>query len=338
MQRALLSVISPVYQAATLLDELVNQINTQVSLLTNNYEIILVEDGSRDESWAKIQEQCQKNRLVKGLRLSRNFGQHQAIIAGINHAKGAWIVIMDCDLQDRPEEIVRLYHKALEGYDVVLAGRTNRQHSAIKRFLSKLFYRTLSWLSGTNYDSRVANFGIYHRKVIDAVLQMKENIPYFAAMVNWVGFRKTVLNVEHGARLRGKSTYNFKRLLKLAIDALLAYSDKPLKLIIAIGASISLGAFVLGFVITYRYISGTINLLGYTSLITTVCFFSGLIILVLGIVGLYIGKIFEGIKNRPTFLVCETMNFEVPIPSIEETLHHHWKDNDLALSGRDENH
>ena len=324
-----LSIVSPVYQAENLVDELIEKVIQNVSLFTDDFEIILVEDGSRDWSWAKIEENCLKNPRIKGVRLSRNFGQHSAVIAGINTARGDWVVIMDCDLQDRPEEIVRLYEKAQEGYEIVLAGRMNRQHAFLKRFLSKMFYKVLSWLSGTHYDSRVANFGIYHRKVVDSVLQMRENIPYFTAMVNWVGFRRIILPVEHAARPRGKSAYNFTRLVKLAIDALLAYSDKPLKLIIGLGAFISFFGFVFGAVIIWRYFSGSISVLGYASLITTICFFSGLIILVLGIIGLYIGKIFEGIKNRPTYLVSECLNLEADSiprasrPSKKETLLRH---------------
>ena len=139
---------------------------------------------------------------------------------------------------------------------------------------------------------------------------MGENIPYFTAMVNWVGFNKTVLPVKHALRPRGKSAYNFKRLIKLATDALLAHSDKPLKLIIALGAFLSCFAFLLGAYMIYLYIKGAINVLGYTSLITALCFFSGLIILVLGIIGLYTGKIFEGIKNRPIFLIRESLNLK----------------------------
>ncbi len=324
-----LSIVSPVYQAENLVDELIEKVVEHVSLFTDNFEIVLVEDGSLDGSWAKIEENCLKNPRIKGIRLSRNFGQHAAVIAGINHAKGDWVVIMDCDLQDRPEEIVRLYEKAQEGYDIVLAGRMNRQHAFLKRFLSKMFYKVLSWLSGTPYDSRVANFGLYHKKVIQAVLQMRENIPYFTAMVNWVGFRKVILPVDHAARPRGKSAYNFSRLVKLAIDALLAHSDKPLKLIIGVGAFISFFGFVFGTVSIWQYFRGSIDVLGYTSLITTICFFSGLIILVLGIIGLYIGKIFEGIKNRPNFLVSERVNFKTATtlrasePSKEEILLKH---------------
>lgn len=325
-----LSIVSPVYQAESLVDELVERIVQSVSVITDSFEIVLVEDGSNDGSWEKIAGQCRNNPRVKGIRLSRNFGQHHAIIAGINAAQGEWVVIMDCDLQDRPEEIVRLYQKAQEKYDIVLAGRTNRQHSFFNRFMSKMFYKVLSWLSGTQYDSRVANFGVYHRRVIDSVLKMRENIPYFTAMINWVGFRRAVLPVEHAARPRGKSAYNFRRLVKLAIDALLAHSDKPLKLIVALGVAISFFAFILGIVVVYRYFAGTITLLGYTSLITALCFFSGLTISVLGVIGLYIGKIFEGIKNRPTYLVRESFNLEPVFPPLKrETLQRH-----LAATGQ----
>jgi len=304
-----LSIVSPVYKAENLIDELIERLMENLPKITKDFEIVLVEDGSGDGGWSKIEKHCQNNPHIKGIRLSRNFGQHAAVIAGINHAQGEWVVVMDCDLQDRPEELSRLYQKAQEGFDIVLAGRTNRQHSFIKRFLSASFYKVLSWLSGTHYDSRVANFGIYHKKVISSVLKMRENIPYFTAMVNWVGFRRVILPVEHAARPRGETTYTLGKLIKLAIDALLAHSDKPLKLIIGLGAFISFMAFACGAFMLFKYFSGAIIVSGYTSMITTICFFSGLIILVLGIIGLYIGKIFEGIKNRPNYIVADTVHF-----------------------------
>jgi len=303
-----LSIVSPVYLAESLVDELVNRLIKHVSEITEKFEIILVEDGSSDGSWRKIEENCKKDSRITGIKLSRNFGQHFAITAGLGQASGNWVVVMDCDLQDQPEEIGKLLKAAEQGYEIVLASRTSRTDGIFKCFISRLFYRILSFLSGTRYNSTVANFGVYHQMVIESILKMPERIRFFPAMVNWVGYTKIMVPVEHAKRPEGKSSYNFKKQFKLAIDIMLAYSDRPLRLIIGLGLFISFFAFILGGVIFYRYVKGQINVVGYASLITSICFFSGIIVSVLGVIGLYIGKIFDGIKNRPLYLVTKKLN------------------------------
>lgn len=305
-----LSVVSPVYQAEGTVDELVKRLLVVLPSITKDFEIILVEDGSQDQGWSKIEAQCKSYPEVIGVRLSRNFGQHSAISAGLNLAKGKWVVVMDCDLQDRPEEITALYQKANEGYDMVLASRIKRQDTYFKHFFSKLFYKFLSFLTGSKCDNSIANFGVYHRSVIDAIMQMPEKIRFFPAMVNWVGFNKTTIPVEHGKRFEGESAYNFYKELKLAVDIMLAYSNKPLKMIIGLGGFVSVVAFAFGFFILCRSLMGSVLISGYASLIVSIAFFSGVMISVLGVVGLYIGKIFEGIKDRPIYLIKEKMNVE----------------------------
>ncbi|TAG07171.1 MAG: glycosyltransferase [Cytophagia bacterium] len=303
-----ISIVSPVYRAEKIVDKLVEKIIENVTKITENFEIILVEDGSPDNSWQKIEQNCQKNKKVKGIQLSRNFGQHYAITTGLDHAKGEWIVVMDCDLQDRPEEIPHLYQKAQEGFDVVLAQRKNRQDNFFKKIFSFLFYKILSYLTGTKQDPSVANFGIYHQKVIEAVCQMRESIRIFPVMVQWVGFRQTKLEVKHAAREEGKSSYNFKKLLNLALDIILAYSDKPLRIIVKLGLMISFLSFIFAFVFIIQYFLSMITVAGYTSLMISIWFFSGLIMMTLGIVGLYVGKIFQGVKNRPIYLIDKIIN------------------------------
>lgn len=301
----LLSVVSPVYGAEKIVDVLVKRIVEEVSKITDDFEIILVEDGSPDNSWEAIERNCVNDKRVTGIRLSRNFGQHYAITAGLDHTQGEWVVVMDCDLQDRPEEIQALYQKALEGYDIVLARRYQRQDTLLKRFFSRLFYRILSYLTGTIYDPSIANFGIYHQKVIQAVCQMRESIRVFPIMVRWVGFHQTEIDVTHGEREEGKTSYNFNQLLNLALDIVLAYSDKPIRLVTKLGMLISLFAFVFGIIIIICYSIGQIRVSGYTSLMVSIWFFSGLIIMILGIIGLYVGKTFEGVKKRPIYIIHE---------------------------------
>ncbi|MCS7027579.1 MAG: glycosyltransferase family 2 protein [Bacteroidia bacterium] len=305
-EKPLLSVVSPVYKAEKILPKLVQRIENAILPITHQFEIILVVDASPDNSWQVIQEIAQKNARVKGILFSRNFGQHRAITAGLDYAQGEWIVVMDCDLQDQPEEIPRLYQKALEGYEVVLARRHNRQDNFFKRSFSKLFYKTLSFLTGIKHDPTVANFGIYHKRIIEVVKSMREHIRFFPVMIYWAGFRQTKIDVEHAPREEGKSSYSFKKLLKLAVDIILAYSEKPLTIIIRIGLSISAIAFLFGIITLVRYLLGKIIVPGYTSLIISIWFFSGLIIAVLGVVGLYVGKTFEGVKQRPLYIIQDT--------------------------------
>jgi dolichol-phosphate mannosyltransferase len=217
---------------------------------------------------------------------------------------------MDCDLQDRPEEIAGLYQKTKEGWDVVLASRANRKDGLFKRLSSKIFYSLLGYLTNTEQDASIANFGIYHRKVIDAILQMGDYQRYFPTMVKWVGFTRTKIPVEHALRDEGKSSYTFGKLLRLAIDVILSFSDKPLRLTVKFGFCLSSLAFVFALFNLVLYFTGNIKVPGYTSLIVSVWFLSGLIITLIGVVGLYIGKTFDKVKGRPTYIVKSSINFD----------------------------
>jgi polyisoprenyl-phosphate glycosyltransferase len=306
--RIIFSVVTPVYGCSTSLYELYRRLCLTLETITPSFEIIFVNDSSPDNSWKAIGEIIGKDKRVKGINLSRNFGQHYAISAGLTYAKGKWIVVMDCDLQDQPEEISKLYQKALEGYDVVYGYRNDRKDGFFKVILSKLFYRLFGYLTNTRQDSHIANFGIYGRKVIEAVLSMNDSLRYFPTMVRWVGFNQASVNVEHAERAEGKSSYSFVKLLRLSMDVILAFSDKPLKLTVKIGVGISFLALVSIGIVLMMYFTGRIEVLGYTSLIISIWLFSGIIIFFIGIVGLYIGKTFENVKKRPTFIVSDTIN------------------------------
>lgn len=303
-----LSIVSPVYRAEKIVSELVKQIKESVSTITDNFEIILVNDCSPDNSWEKIEYECAQDLRVKGVNLSRNFGQHYAITAGLNYTKGEWVVVMDCDLQDRPDEIPNLYKKAQEGWDSVFAQRTVRNDSFVKRFMSKSFYSLFSYLTETKQDPSVANFGIYNRCVVDAILSMHDQIRFFPTMVQWVGFRKFYLPVKHSERFEGKTSYNFRALAMLALNTILAFSDKPLRLTAKLGFFIATISFVTGIFYFIMYLTGHIHVLGFTSMILSVWFLSGIIMMILGMLGLYIGKVFEKVKERPTFIVSKTTN------------------------------
>jgi len=303
-----LSLVSPVYNAENIIDELVKQVKDNIQTITSNYEIILVNDASTDGSWNKIIKACADDKRIKGINLSRNFGQHYSITAGLTYAKGDWIIVMDCDLQDRPDEIPNLYYKSQEGYDIVLAQRISRTDGFFKKILSKFFYKIFSYLTETNQDATVANFGIYKRCVTDAILSMEDQIRFFPAMVQWVGFRKCYLPVKHSERFDGDSTYSFKKLTHLALNTIIAFSDKPLRIAAKLGLFIALISFLISIVYLSMYFSGKIKVIGFTSIILSMWFLSGIIMMILGILGIYIGKVFEKVKSRPVFIISESRN------------------------------
>lgn len=303
-----LSIISPVYKAKTIIPELVRRIVESVSKITDDFEIILVDDGCPENSWEAIALECQKDKRIKGIKLSRNFGQHHAITAGLDNINGDWIVVMDCDLQDQPEEIPKLYSEALKGYDIVFACRLNRKDIFLKKIISIVFYKLLSYLTNRSYDTSVSNFGIYAHYVIESINQMREPYRAFPPMAMWVGFHSSKIEVKHSERYYGKSSYDIRKLFFLALDISLAYSSKPLSLVLSFGFITCFLSVVLIIYYLINYYLGYIKISGFTTLILSISFFSGVIIFVMGIVGLYVSKIFEATKNRPIYLIAKKIN------------------------------
>jgi len=302
-----ISVVIPVYKGEPFLKTLVERITRTIIKIGATFEIILVEDCGPDNSWEVIKSLRGEFDQLVGIQLSRNFGQHKAITAGLTKARGTYIVVMDCDLQDVPEEIEKLYNKILDGYDVVFARRSFRNDSAAKKFASKSFYLLFGYLTETQQDSSIGNFGIYKRKVITAILSMDDTFRYFPAMVRWVGFRTSAVDVIHSKRSIGESSYNLRQALHLATDTILAFSDKTLRITVKAGIVLALSAFLMAIVVFISAAQGKFSQAGWASVIISVWFFSGLIITSLGIVGLYVGKCFEQSKNRPKFIISETI-------------------------------
>ena len=306
----LISVVSPVYKAEASLDELYKRLVFVLEKITNEFEIILVNDGSPQKDWQVISRLAAKDNRVKGINLSRNFGQHNAIFAGLNFVRGEWVVVMDCDLQDRPEEILNLFKKVIDGNDYVLARRANRQDSFFKKISSSFFYKIINYLAETRLDSTIA-FGIYNKKVINAVCDIKDSTKYFPAMVSGVGFRKEIIDVEHSERLYGKTSYSFKRLVNLAIDIIIAFSDRPLKIVVKIGLVVSIFST---FVIIYYlllFLIGKVVIIGWVSLMLSVWLLGGIIIFILGIIGLYLSKTYEITKGRSVYIVDNVINVDL---------------------------
>ena len=303
-----ISVISPVYCCAGCLRDLCARIGAALASIGETYEIILVDDASPDGAWPVMHELCAADPNVKAIALSRNFGQHRAITAGLEHARGDWVVVLDCDLQDRPEEIANLYARAREGYDIVFAERETRRDGWLKRNLSRAFIALLNYLSGANYDYRTANFGIYSRSVIEAVRSMGDQSRFFPVMVRWTGFKATSIPVVHDARSDGKSSYTLRKLARLALEIVLSHSDKPLRLVAALGIFVSLVAVGMTVFSLFRYVRGDVSVAGYTSVIASMWLLAGVTLFCMGIIGLYIGRVFESVKMRPVYIVRERIN------------------------------
>jgi len=300
---ALISVVVPVFRAEHCLDELYRRLKAALESITPDFEIFLVEDCGDDGSWQVIERLAFADPRVKGMQFSRNFGQHYGITAGMDCCDGDWVVVMDCDLQDRPEEIPRLYAKAREGYDVVLARRGARQDGLLKRLTSRIFYKVFSYLADMEYDGEVGNFRIMSRKVVQSFCLMREQLRFFGGLVEWLGFPTTSIDVQHAERFEGISTYTFFKLWKLASETIIAYSDKPLRISIRLGFLMAFFSFCYGTYILGRSLAYGSVTPGWNSLIVSLFFIGGIIISILGIIGIYLGKNFDESKKRPLYIV-----------------------------------
>ncbi|MBD8084314.1 glycosyltransferase family 2 protein [Chryseobacterium caseinilyticum] len=301
----MISIVSPVYKAEKILPELVLQLQNVMQKMLVEYEIILVDDRSPDQSWEVMKDLAATYSHLKIYRLSRNFGQHATIMAGLSKASGDWVVVMDCDLQDQPQEIEKLYRKAQEGYQIVQASRVVRKDGKFKKLGSKMFYSLFNYLAGMKINNEVANFGIYHKEVIRNVLSLGDYIKFFPLFISWVGFRATTVPVEHKERSVGESSYSLSTLISLAFNVIVSFSDKPLKLFISLGGFISLFSFLGGLWVLIKTLLGQISEPGYSSLILSIWFLFGVTFMCLGTLGIYLGKTFNQTKNRPVYIIEE---------------------------------
>lgn len=303
-----ISIVSPIYKGEKMLDELVDRLTKSVGTITDDYEIILVNDQSPDNSWNVIKRICKDNKHVKGVNLSRNFGQHYAVAAGLSLVCGEWIVVMDCDLQDRPEEIPNLYHKAMEGYDIVHAQRVHRKDKFLKRLSSTVFHLVFDWLSGIKSDKSIGNFGIYSKQVIAEYNKMPERTRAFGSLIRYLGFNVGYLPVVHDERAEGTSGYNLSRLLKLAFDVMISNTNKPLRLAVEIGMVMAVVSFILAIYNVFARLLGIIQVAGYTTTVFSIWFMGGILLMMMGVLGLYIDKIFNQVKGRQIFIIKEILN------------------------------
>ncbi|MFV9482480.1 glycosyltransferase family 2 protein [Christiangramia sp. ASW11-125] len=294
-----LSIVIPLYQSEDLLVELFTRLSgTLQSYSLENYEIIVIDDGSKDKTWEKVLEFYTTDLKLKAVKFSRNFGQHNAITAGLERCTGEWIIVMDCDLQDRPEEIPNLLNKAIKGYDIVLAQRLTRKDTLFKRQTSKIFYRAFAYISGLKFEPGVGNFGVYNKQVIAAILQYKENFRPFPIIVKVVGFKRIAIEVQHGRRFTGKSSYNNFGLIKGALNAIIYYSHRPIWLFLIIGLGTI--SFILFLLVGVYFLAFQIAV---KDLVLILIFLMSILSLNASLIGVYVSRIFIESKNRPLFII-----------------------------------
>ena len=303
------SVVIPVYGCRGALPELHKRLTDTLAQITKDYEIILVNDGCPQNSWEVIEELCKLDTHVKGIELSRNFGQMKAILAGLDYCTGEWITVMDCDLQDRPEDILRMYEKAQEGYDVVFAKRTKRRDPFFKSLVSNLFYKIYDFATNGNYDGALCNFSVVKSDVIKNYCKMREQHRGYVMYLNWLGYRHAVVDVERDPRFEGKSSYTLKKRLAMAFELITSQSDKILRLTVGIGFFMTLISLIAIIVIVIQYFTIHVSP-GWTSIVVSNFLIGGLMIMTIGIVGIYVGNIFMQTKDRPLYVVRQILNDE----------------------------
>jgi polyisoprenyl-phosphate glycosyltransferase len=305
-----LSVVAPVYHSAEMVEEFVYRVMTEVIALTEDFEIILIDDGSRDNSWRVIDQMCAIDKRVKGIRLSRNYGQHYAITAGLEHCNGDYAVVMDADLQHDPVFIKDMVNAAKDEFDIVYTVAQEREHPFFKNFFSRIFYRIFNLLTDSPSASKnVGSYSLLSRKAVTAFRRYNDYHRHYLLIVRLLGFRQTEVSIIHYPRKRGKSAYTFRRLIAHAVDGITSQSNKLLRIIVAFGFFFVMSSFIATVVILYLFFQHGF-LPGWTSLIVLILLCTGVIMVSLGVIGIYISKIFDQVKNRPLYLVDKMVNFD----------------------------
>jgi len=271
------------------------------------YEIIMVDDGSKDASWERIREYHDRDSRVKGLSFSRNFGHHIAITAGIDTARGNSVILMDGDLQDPPEEIPVLFEKFREGYDIVYGIRQHREDPLLKKISSSVFWWILRKFSGVDIPQGQTMLRILSRRLIESMKGMREHARFIHGMMAWAGFRTATVTVRHEPRTKGKSKYNIPKMFRLAFHAVTSFSIVPLRLATYLGFLSALISFLIGMYFVYKRFVYGIPVLGYASIIVSIFFVGGIQLLVLGIFGEYLGRTYQEVQKRPLYLIQESL-------------------------------
>lgn len=301
---ATVSLVLPAYNEEAMLEKTAVTLKKVLSNAKISYQLIFVDDGSKDSTWKKIEMVAQQDECVKGVHFSRNFGKEAAVFAGLAHADGDCVVVMDCDLQHPPETVVEMYQLWMQGYEVIEGVKRSRgQESSLHRASAGFFYKIMSKATGIDM-SRASDFKLLDRKVVEAILAMPERNAFFRAMSSWVGFKSTVVEFDVQEREAGESKWSTKSLIRYAITNIVGYSTAPMQFVTGAGIVVFLIAVVLGIQTMIRYFTGH-AVEGFTTVILLILLLGSVIMISLGIIGYYIAKIYDEVKRRPRYIVSK---------------------------------
>ncbi len=310
-EKTVCSVVVPVYNEELVIRETYKRLKAVMDKLGRTYEIIFVNDGSRDATVQLANEICDNDPHVKFLNFSRNFGHQLAITAGMDYSCGDAIVVIDADLQDPPEVIPLMLQKWDEGFDVVYGKRIKRTgDSLFKRITAKIFYRFLRSMTEVDIPVDTGDFRLIDRKVCEALKKVNERSRYIRGIISWLGFKQTGVEFEREKRFAGETKYPLKKMIRFAFDAIASFSYKPLKLASYAGISISALSFIYLLIVLYQGIFTNNTVSGWASTLAVSLFFNGIVLIILGIIGGYIGRIYDEVKGRPLYIVRETRNID----------------------------
>ena len=304
-----IAVVIPVYMGKAFVRELCARLISSLEPICGRFSIVLVDDRSPDDVWPDIVALGGDDPRVRGIQLSRNFGQHYAITAGIDRARARWYVVMDCDLQDAPEDIPLLYAEALKGFDMVVAARRRKEHGLLKRMASRAFYRLFKLLSGVPLDWSIGNYRIFSNAVAEGFREMREQLRCFPASLSFMGFEVGEIEVVHHSRPSGKSSYTARKLVAFAAETIIAHSHVPLTLTALVGLVISILSLLTGLAIIVRTLAWGSPITGWASLMVGVFTMGGFQLFAAGVIGIYVGKTFDETKRRPLYFVRDLSNF-----------------------------
>lgn len=305
------SVVVPLYNEQEVILESYRRLKEVMDGTGESYELIFVNDGSRDQTWSMACSLAEKDPVLRLLGFSRNFGHQTAITAGMDAARGGAVVVIDADLQDPPEIIPQMIAKWREGYQVVYGLRTKREgETFFKKATAKVFYRSLNALTDVDLPVDAGDFRLIDRAVCDTLKSMPERNRYVRGLVSWVGFKQTAVEYVRAERFAGSTKYPLRKMLGLAGDALTSFSYKPLKLSILIGSIVSAASFIYMLVIICQKLFTDILVSGWATLACLTLFFNGIILIMMGIIGQYIGRIYDETKGRPLYIIAQRVNFE----------------------------
>jgi polyisoprenyl-phosphate glycosyltransferase len=315
------TIVVPVYNEQEVLPALTERLAWLLDRLDGTAEVILVDDGSRDGSYALMLDANARDPRFKLVQLSRNFGHQVAITAGLDVAAGRAVIVMDADLQDPPETVLVMAERWREGYDVVFGVRRERVgESRFKRFSAAAFYRLLQRLADVELPTDVGDFRLLDRRAVDAYRAMRESDRYVRGMISWVGFSQTGIVYDRDERRAGSTKYPLRKMLRFAADGIVSFSNAPLRLALALGFFVSASAFVYGFVAILLKATGAFTVPGWTSIIFVTSILGGVQLIVLGIIGEYVGRTYIEAKRRPLYVVGSAVGFVAPVRAPQRTV------------------